>query len=86
MLWSDETKIDLLEMKRTFTLKHDNDPTHLNQQKNGFSKRRLMFLNCPDLNPIENLGDLKRYVHRRCPRKLTDLEWVFLQRREGKYS
>uniref|UniRef100_A0AAY5K1E7 XPA C-terminal domain-containing protein n=1 Tax=Esox lucius TaxID=8010 RepID=A0AAY5K1E7_ESOLU len=29
----------------------------------------------PDLNPIEHLwGDLKRAVHRRCPRNLTDLE------------
>ncbi|KAI3368083.1 hypothetical protein L3Q82_026901 [Scortum barcoo] len=29
----------------------------------------------PDLNPIEHLwGDLKRAVHRRCPRNLSDLE------------
>uniref|UniRef100_A0AAR2K5L3 Tc1-like transposase DDE domain-containing protein n=1 Tax=Pygocentrus nattereri TaxID=42514 RepID=A0AAR2K5L3_PYGNA len=38
-------------------------------------KRNFIFHQSPDLNPIEHLwGDLKRAVHRRCPRNLSDLE------------
>lgn len=48
---------------------------HSNEQDNGFSRGRRKLWNGPDQNPMEAVwGDLKRAVHRRCPRNLTHLE------------
>uniref|UniRef100_A0AAY5KD36 Tc1-like transposase DDE domain-containing protein n=1 Tax=Esox lucius TaxID=8010 RepID=A0AAY5KD36_ESOLU len=56
------------QLKKPFstTTTQSTDP---NPQKHGFTSQS------PDLKPIECLwGDLKRVVHWRCPRNLTDLE------------
>ncbi|KAI3375590.1 hypothetical protein L3Q82_003904 [Scortum barcoo] len=67
-------------MKRNFIFQHDNDPKHTSKStKEGLHQNKIEVLErpsqSPDLNPIEHLwGDLKRAVHRRCPRNLSDLE------------
>ncbi len=59
---------------------HDNNPKHTSKStKEGLHQKKTEVLEwpsqSPDLNPIENLwDDLKRAVHRRCHRNLTDLE------------
>uniref|UniRef100_A0A8C5LZY6 Tc1-like transposase DDE domain-containing protein n=1 Tax=Leptobrachium leishanense TaxID=445787 RepID=A0A8C5LZY6_9ANUR len=69
-----------LNMKRNFIFQHDNDPKHTSKStKEWLHQKKIRVLEwlsqSPDLNPIENLwSDLKRAVHRRCPRNLTDLE------------
>uniref|UniRef100_A0A8C5GAF3 SLIT-ROBO Rho GTPase-activating protein 3 n=1 Tax=Gouania willdenowi TaxID=441366 RepID=A0A8C5GAF3_GOUWI len=67
-------------MKRNFIFQHDKDPKHT-----ATSTKKWLYQNktealewpsqSPDVNLIEHLwGDLKRAVHRRCPRNLSDLE------------
>uniref|UniRef100_A0AAR2L4R7 Tc1-like transposase DDE domain-containing protein n=1 Tax=Pygocentrus nattereri TaxID=42514 RepID=A0AAR2L4R7_PYGNA len=69
-----------LKMKRNFIFQHDNDPKHTSKStKECLHRNKIKTLEwpsqSPDLNPIEHLwGDLKRAVHRRCPRNLSDLE------------
>uniref|UniRef100_A0AAR2KB27 Tc1-like transposase DDE domain-containing protein n=1 Tax=Pygocentrus nattereri TaxID=42514 RepID=A0AAR2KB27_PYGNA len=69
-----------LKMKRNFIFQHDNDPKHTSKStKEWLHRNKIKTLEwpsqSPDLNPIEHLwGDLKRVVHRRCPRNLSDLE------------
>uniref|UniRef100_A0AAY5L5F5 Tc1-like transposase DDE domain-containing protein n=1 Tax=Esox lucius TaxID=8010 RepID=A0AAY5L5F5_ESOLU len=70
-----QASVRQLKMKRKFTFQHDNDPKHTSKSK------KINVLEwpsqSPDLNPIEDLrGDLKRAVHMRCPRNLTDLESI----------
>ncbi len=64
------------KMKRNVIFQHNNNPKHTSKStKEWLHQKMIKFWNGPDLNPIENLwGDLKRAVHRRCPRNLTDLE------------
>uniref|UniRef100_A0AAY5JWH2 Tc1-like transposase DDE domain-containing protein n=1 Tax=Esox lucius TaxID=8010 RepID=A0AAY5JWH2_ESOLU len=68
------------KLKMKFTFQHDNDPKHRSKStKAWLHQKKINILvwpsQSPDLNPTEHLWvDLKRAVHRRCPRNLTDLE------------
>uniref|UniRef100_A0AAY5L6D3 Tc1-like transposase DDE domain-containing protein n=1 Tax=Esox lucius TaxID=8010 RepID=A0AAY5L6D3_ESOLU len=80
------------KLKMKFTFQHDNDPKHTSKSiKAWLHQKKINVLELsspsPDPNSIENLwGDLKRAVHRRHPRNLTDLEICqILQRSVGKY-
>jgi hypothetical protein len=53
--------------------------TEVNQQQNGFNRRKYAFwsdlLESPDLNPIEMLWhDLKRVVHTRHPKNIVEMK------------
>uniref|UniRef100_A0AAY5L2M0 Tc1-like transposase DDE domain-containing protein n=1 Tax=Esox lucius TaxID=8010 RepID=A0AAY5L2M0_ESOLU len=68
------------KLKMKFTFQHDNDPKHTSNSTKAWLHQKMINIlewpsQSPDLNPIEHLwGDLKRAVHRRCPRNLTDLD------------
>uniref|UniRef100_A0AAY5K1G9 Tc1-like transposase DDE domain-containing protein n=1 Tax=Esox lucius TaxID=8010 RepID=A0AAY5K1G9_ESOLU len=69
-----QASVRKLKMKRKFTFQHDNNLKHTSK-----STKEINVLEWPsqsqDLIPIEHLwDDLKRAVHWRCPRNLTDLE------------
>ncbi len=69
-----------LKMKKNFIFQHDNNPKHTSKLTKEWLHQKMTEVlewpsQSPDLNLTENLwGDLKRAVHRRCPRNLTDLE------------
>lgn len=69
-----------LKMKRGWLLQQDNDPKHTSKSTMDYLKRRKLKVlpwpsQSPDLNIIENLWiDLKRAVHARRPKNLTELE------------
>lgn len=69
-----------LKMKRIFTFQQDNDPKHTSKSTKEWLPQKKdkcfgMAQPEPRLNPIENLRrDLKRALHRRYLRNLTDLE------------
>ncbi len=69
-----------LKRKRNFIFQHDNNPKHTSKLTKEWLHQKMTEVlewpsQSPDLNLTENLwGDLKRAVHRRCPRNLTDLE------------
>ena len=71
-----QASVRKLKMKRNFTFQHDNDPKHTSKStKAWLHQRKIKVLEWPSQNPIEHLwGYLKRAVHRRFPRNLTDLE------------
>uniref|UniRef100_A0AAY5KT08 Tc1-like transposase DDE domain-containing protein n=1 Tax=Esox lucius TaxID=8010 RepID=A0AAY5KT08_ESOLU len=68
------------KLKMKFTFQHDNDPKHKSKSTKAWLHQKKInvlewHIQNPDLNLIEHLwGDLKRAVHQRCPRNLTDLE------------
>lgn len=67
-LWPSVRK---LKMKRNFIFQQGNDPKHTSKS----TKEWLHWNKCEALNHIKHLwDDLKRAVHRRCPRNPSDLE------------
>uniref|UniRef100_A0AAY5JVT3 Tc1-like transposase DDE domain-containing protein n=1 Tax=Esox lucius TaxID=8010 RepID=A0AAY5JVT3_ESOLU len=71
-------QVSIRKLKMKFTFQHDNDPKHTSKSTKAWLHQISVLewpSQSPDLNPIEHLwGDLKRALHRRCPRNLTDLE------------
>lgn len=69
-----------LRLGRRFIFQQDNDPKHTAKATQEWLKKNQVNVlewpsQSPDLNPIENLWlDLKRAVHARYPRNLTELE------------
>uniref|UniRef100_A0A3Q3KMZ5 Tc1-like transposase DDE domain-containing protein n=1 Tax=Monopterus albus TaxID=43700 RepID=A0A3Q3KMZ5_MONAL len=69
-----------LKLKRGWLLQQDNDPKHTSKSTMEYLKRRRLKVlewpsQSPDLNIIENLWvDLKRAVHARRPKNITELE------------
>lgn len=69
-----------LKLGRSFLFQQDNDPKHsAKTTTKWFQDKKVNVFEwpsqSPDLNPIENLWmDLKRAVHSRSPKNLTELE------------